>query len=550
MPRDRFPGISIWLHPSSDCTRRRQNVPPRHDRRRRAGGEVPFVGRGRWFRSSPALAAVAPYSPAVTTMHANLLVDPAPLDQRPLRWAETERPDPGPGQLLIEVAGCGVCRSNLHMIEGDWVDGGVPAISPIIPGHEVTGRVAAVGDGVEGFAVGDPVGVSPLWWTCEECEFCTSGREQLCHQRIITGEHVDGGYGEFMLSHAAHTHPVPAGLDLVDAAPLFCPGLTAYGALDKIDVGPGDVVAVFGLGGVGHMAVQMAALTGAEVVAVGRTPCAPRGRAGARRGTHGGLHGRGRPGRRRGLRRRGPHLRGLRRGHRAGHAHPEVGRHPGQRGARSPSQGFHFNKGQTVKGLDPRQPRADARRPAARGRRQDPHRRRALPHAGRGRRLWRVWPTAGSARGRCCTEPRAARAGAPVARRAAEGYAWTSARISGTGNCAARIGGISSSVMPAVNAPRSNTLNSASRPNLELSATKNASDGDRTHRALDLQLVARGVVDAVLGDRVRPEHRDVDAQVLQLLHRRRSPHRVDVREQLATDEDEVRVLELGDQPCR
>lgn len=205
-------------------------------------------------------------------MHGNQLVSPAPISEHPLRWAEMDRPEPGPGQLLLEVAGCGVCRSNLHMIEGDWVDGGVPAISPIVPGHEVTGHVAAVGDGVEGFSVGDPVGVSPLWWTCEECEFCTSGREQLCHQRIITGEHVDGGYSEFMLSHAAHTHPVPAGLDLVDAAPLFCPGLTAFGALDKVDIGPGDVVAVFGLGGVGHMAVQMAALTGAEVVAIGRTP--------------------------------------------------------------------------------------------------------------------------------------------------------------------------------------------------------------------------------------------------------------------------------------
>ena len=205
-------------------------------------------------------------------MRAHELFTPALLSQHPLQWNDTDRPEPGEGQLLIEVVGCGVCRSNLHTIEGDWVDGGVPAISPIIPGHEVTGRVALVGSGVTGFAVGDPVGVQPLWWSCEECEFCTTGREQLCHRRIITGEHVNGGYGEFMISWAAHTYPVPANLDLVEAAPLFCPGITAYGALDKLDVGPGDVVAVFGLGGVGHMAVQMAVLTGAEVVAVGRTP--------------------------------------------------------------------------------------------------------------------------------------------------------------------------------------------------------------------------------------------------------------------------------------
>lgn len=205
-------------------------------------------------------------------MLANLLPMPAPLEQHPLRWAETDRPEPGPGQLLVKVVGCGVCRSNLHMIEGDWVDGGVPAISPIIPGHEVTGRVAVLGEGVTEFAVGDAVGVQPLWWTCEECEFCTSGREQLCHQRMITGEHVNGGYGEYMLANAAHTYPVPAGLDLAEAAPLFCPGITAKGAVDKLHVGPGDIVAVFGLGGVGHMAVQLAVLSGAEVVAVGRTP--------------------------------------------------------------------------------------------------------------------------------------------------------------------------------------------------------------------------------------------------------------------------------------
>lgn len=205
-------------------------------------------------------------------MRANLLPTPAALSEAPLHWSETERPEPAPGQLLIEVVGCGVCRSNLHMIEGDWVDGGVPAISPIIPGHEVTGRVAVVGEGVSGFSVGDPVGVQPLWWTCEECEFCTSGREQLCPERIITGEHVNGGYGEFMLSNAKHTYLIPGGLDLAEAAPLFCPGITAKGAVDKLDVGPGDVVAVFGLGGVGHMAVQLAVLTGAEVVAVGRTP--------------------------------------------------------------------------------------------------------------------------------------------------------------------------------------------------------------------------------------------------------------------------------------
>jgi alcohol dehydrogenase, propanol-preferring len=206
----------------------------------------------------------------MASMFAQELDIPGPLNSAPLSWRQTSRPEPGPGQVVIEVASCGVCRSNLHMVQGDWVDGGVPAISPIIPGHEVTGRVVEVAADVDGFTVGDPVGVQPLWWTCEVCEFCTSGREQLCHRRIITGEHVNGGYAEFMLANAAHTYPVPDGLDLIDAAPLFCPGITGFGAVQKAEIVPGQTVAVFGLGGVGHMAVQFAVLAGAEVVAVGR----------------------------------------------------------------------------------------------------------------------------------------------------------------------------------------------------------------------------------------------------------------------------------------
>jgi len=155
----------------------------------------------------------------MSSMYANELDTPAPLAERPLQWRTAPKPEPAERQLLIEVAGCGVCRSNLHMIEGEWVDAGVPAISPIVPGHEVTGRVAELGAGVSDFAIGDPVGVQPLWWTCEECEFCTSGREHLCHERKITGEHVDGGYGEYMLCYAAHTYHVPENLDLVERPP-------------------------------------------------------------------------------------------------------------------------------------------------------------------------------------------------------------------------------------------------------------------------------------------------------------------------------------------
>jgi propanol-preferring alcohol dehydrogenase len=203
-------------------------------------------------------------------MKAVQLHEIGPIAGNPLTFGEIPRPELAPGQLLIKVAACGVCRSNLHMIEGDWKENGVPSKLPITPGHEVTGTVAAIANDVEGFEVGRRVGVQPLWWTCEKCEFCQSGREELCGSRKITGEDVDGGYAEYMVANAAHTYVVPDGLDLAEVAPLFCPGITAYGAVSKIEAGPGKRVAVFGVGGVGHMALQFALLTGAEAIAVSR----------------------------------------------------------------------------------------------------------------------------------------------------------------------------------------------------------------------------------------------------------------------------------------
>jgi propanol-preferring alcohol dehydrogenase len=155
------------------------------------------------------------------------------------------------------------------MIEGDWLPG-CPSFTPITPGHEVLGRVAATGAGVTEFAEGDLVGVMPLWSTCGTCEFCVAGVDELCQTKEITGETVDGGYAEYMVATAAHTYALPAGLDEVTAAPLFCPGITGYGAVQKVDLGPGKAAAVFGVGGVGHLALQFAALTGADCLAVSR----------------------------------------------------------------------------------------------------------------------------------------------------------------------------------------------------------------------------------------------------------------------------------------
>jgi propanol-preferring alcohol dehydrogenase len=203
-------------------------------------------------------------------VRAVILEQTGPIESSVLRVGDVPAPAPGPGQVVIKVAACGVCRSNLHMIEGDWVGNGVPAQLPIIPGHEVVGTISALGEAVTGIKEGERVGVQPLWSTCGRCEYCLTARENLCRSKEITGETVDGGYAEFMLADAQHVHPVPDALNDIDAAPLFCPGITAYSAVAHAALGPGKTVVVFGLGGVGHMVVQFAALTGAEVIAADR----------------------------------------------------------------------------------------------------------------------------------------------------------------------------------------------------------------------------------------------------------------------------------------
>ncbi|MGC9671119.1 alcohol dehydrogenase catalytic domain-containing protein [Planosporangium sp. 12N6] len=203
-------------------------------------------------------------------MKAALLEQTGPIDSKPLKLREVADPTPSATQIVIKVGACGVCRSNLHMVEGDWLPN-TPASFPIIPGHEVVGTVSSVGSAVTHLKVGDRVGVQPIWKTCGVCEYCFSGREQLCRQRQITGETLDGGYAEYMLAESAYAYPLPDNLSFADAAPLFCPGITAYGSVAKAHLTPGQKVAVLGVGGVGHMVIQMAALTGADVYAVTRS---------------------------------------------------------------------------------------------------------------------------------------------------------------------------------------------------------------------------------------------------------------------------------------
>lgn len=200
-------------------------------------------------------------------MKAFLLQNPGPLSTGPIVYSDVPRPEPRAEQVLLKVLACGVCRSNLHMVEGDWLPS-TPSFTPIIPGHEVIGRIEALGHLVQGLAVGDRVGVQPLFSTCGRCAYCHSGREELCPTKEITGESVNGGYAEYMVADAGFVHKVPEVLSDVEAAPLFCPGITGYAAVKKARLDAADRVGIFGIGGVGHLALQFAILTGAIAVAV------------------------------------------------------------------------------------------------------------------------------------------------------------------------------------------------------------------------------------------------------------------------------------------
>jgi len=201
-------------------------------------------------------------------MRAEVLHKVNPIEERPLVAEIVPNPILGPDGVLIRVKACGVCRSNLHMIEGTWVGRGLPGKLPIIPGHEISGVVEDVGRDVETWQVGQRVGVQVLHDSCRSCEYCLTGREHLCLSRNATRETVDGGYAEFIAAPWDFIYPLPENIGFEEAAPLFCPGVTAYRAVKRAGVSSGQKVAVIGIGGVGHMALQFAKLAGADVTAV------------------------------------------------------------------------------------------------------------------------------------------------------------------------------------------------------------------------------------------------------------------------------------------
>ena len=179
----------------------------------------------------------------------------------PLRLVERELPEPGAGQLLIRVLKCGVCRTDLHLAEGDLP----PKRPDVTPGHEVVGEVVAAGSGTTRFSPGERVGVAWLAGTDGACRFCRRGEENLCPNSAYTGWDLDGGYAEYLVAADAYVHPLPSGFSDAELAPLLCAGIIGYRALLRAEVPPGGTLGVWGFGGSAHLASQVAIAQGATV---------------------------------------------------------------------------------------------------------------------------------------------------------------------------------------------------------------------------------------------------------------------------------------------
>ncbi|TAJ31547.1 MAG: zinc-binding alcohol dehydrogenase family protein [Nitrospirae bacterium] len=194
-------------------------------------------------------------------MRAMTLEQSADVSANPLALKDRPIPDPGPGQVRVKVRVCGVCRTDLHVVEGELPQ----AKRPIVPGHEVVGIVDCLGAGVHTIEEGDRVGVAWLQGTCGRCEFCLGGRENLCAQATFTGYHVDGGYADYVVVPSAFAYPLPSVFSDDEAAPLLCAGIIGYRALCLSGVKPGQRLGMYGFGASAHITIQVARHWGCSV---------------------------------------------------------------------------------------------------------------------------------------------------------------------------------------------------------------------------------------------------------------------------------------------
>ncbi|BCB76973.1 zinc-binding alcohol dehydrogenase family protein [Phytohabitans flavus] len=206
----------------------------------------------------------------MTDMLAWEVPKPGPIDTNPLRAVVRPRPEPAAGELLLRVRACGVCRTDLHVAEGD-----LPVHRPnVIPGHEIVGEVVALGAGVEGFSLGERVGVAWLRHTDGTCPYCMRGAENLCPESRYTGWDADGGYAEYTVAPAAYVYRLPDRYSDVEVAPLLCAGIIGFRALRRADLPPGGRLGVYGFGASAHLAIQVAIAQGARVHVLTRAAAA------------------------------------------------------------------------------------------------------------------------------------------------------------------------------------------------------------------------------------------------------------------------------------
>jgi len=198
---------------------------------------------------------------APSTMKAWAVDRPGPIDSRPLRLIDRPVPVPGFGQVRVAVRACGVCRTDLHLAEGDLA----PRRHLVVPGHEVVGIVDQIGEGCTRFAAGDRIGIAWLAQTCGHCRFCTSGRENLCLQPRFTGWDLDGGYAPYAIADERFAYRLPDAFTDEQAAPLLCAGIIGYRALRQSQCPPGGRLGIYGFGGSAHLTAQIAMAEGTRV---------------------------------------------------------------------------------------------------------------------------------------------------------------------------------------------------------------------------------------------------------------------------------------------
>jgi len=195
-------------------------------------------------------------------MHAQVLKTPAPVEQHPLIYLEVPTPEPGDDEVLVKVNVCGVCRTDLHVVEGELA----PRLPTVIPGHQVVGTITKRGKEAGKHAVGARVGIPWLHRTDGTCEYCTRAQENLCEKAQFTGWTVNGGYSEYIVAPQAFVYPIPDGFSDIEAAPLLCAGIIGFRALRLANLQKGDTLGIYGFGAAGHVCIQVARHWGIRVM--------------------------------------------------------------------------------------------------------------------------------------------------------------------------------------------------------------------------------------------------------------------------------------------